>query len=164
MEVVLKKIVLIGTSHLTQWALERSDFSDYVATVVKEHGINAIAEEIDEKPSVVQRVSKELELEYLNIEPNVDERVALGIYSNLSVIENDIFMDFADHESPEALEELERRKQEGLRLREQEWFNRIKALDVFPLLVVCGANHVHPFASLIQKHGYSMEIASALKK
>lgn len=160
----MKKVVLIGTSHLTQWDLERSDFSDYVISTAKEHGICAIAEEIDGKPTVVQRAAKELKLAYVNIEPNAEERVALGIYSNLSVIEMDIFMEFEDHESPKALEELERRTQEGLRLREQEWLNRIEKLNVFPVLVVCGANHVSPFMHLLKKHGYSVEIASALRE
>ncbi|ELA8156055.1 hypothetical protein NB476_05540 [Vibrio sp. RM-44-3] len=63
----MKKVVLIGTSHLTQWDLERTDFSDYVASIVKEHDIAAIAEEIDGKPSVVQKVANDVGLEYLNI-------------------------------------------------------------------------------------------------
>ena len=160
----MKKVVLIGTSHLTQWALDRTDFSDYVASIVKEHEIAAIAEEIDGKPSVVQKVANDVGLEYLNIEPNAKERIALGIYSNLSMIENDIFGDFDDHESVEALEELELRKQHGYRSREQEWLNRINALDISPLLVVCGANHVHPFKDLLQKNGYLVQVASALRE
>ncbi|EGQ8277572.1 hypothetical protein GT901_24495 [Vibrio parahaemolyticus] len=160
----MNKVVIIGTSHTTQWNLERHDFSDFVATVVKDHCIVAIAEEIDEKPSVVQRVASELGLGYLNIEPNAEERVALGIYSNLSIIEHDIFMEFDDHESPEALEEIERRKQAGYRLREQEWLNRIKVLNACPLLVVCGANHVEPFMALLQENGYLVQVASSLKE
>lgn len=160
----MKKVVLIGTSHFTQWDLERNDFSDYVISIVKEHGICAIAEEIDSKPTVVKRTAEELELAYVNIEPNAEERVALGIYSNLSVIEMGIIMDFDDHESPEALNELESRIQNGMRLREQEWLNRVKNLNIFPVLVVCGANHVSPFMVLLQNHGYSVEIASALRE
>ncbi|HHF3136800.1 hypothetical protein K6U54_15535 [Vibrio alginolyticus] len=160
----MNKVVIIGTSHSTQWNLERKDFSSYVATVVKEHRIATIAEEIDEKPSVVQRVASELGLGYLNIEPNAEERVALGIYSNLSMIEYDIFMEFDDHESPEALEEIERRQQAGYRLREQEWLNRIKVKNSYPLLVVCGANHVAPFKALLQENGYLVEVASSLKE
>ncbi|EKO3708884.1 hypothetical protein LO977_003180 [Vibrio metschnikovii] len=160
----MNKVVIIGTSHSTQWNLERNDFSDYVATVVRDHCILAIAEEIDEKPSVVQRVASELELDYLNIEPNAEERVALGIYSNLSMIEYEIFMEFDDHESPEALNEIERRQQAGYRLREQEWFNRIKVLNSYPLLVVCGANHVVSFKALLQENGYLVQVASSLKE
>ncbi|HAS6090583.1 TPA: hypothetical protein O4G41_004656 [Vibrio alginolyticus] len=158
----MKKVILIGTSHLTQWDLERSDFSNYVASIVKEHDIAAIAEEIDGKPTVVQKVASDAGLEYLNIEPNVEERIALGIYSNLSMIENEIFMEFDDHESLEALEELELRKQRGYRLREQEWLKRINALDTSPLLVVCGANHVYPFKELLQENGYLVQVVSAL--
>ncbi|EKO3425079.1 hypothetical protein KW460_05150 [Vibrio fluvialis] len=160
----MNKVVIIGTSHSIQWDLERKDFSDYVVTIIKEHCIAAIAEEIDEKPSVLQRVAIEMGLSYLNIEPNAEERADLGIYSNLSMIEYEIFMEFDDHESPEALKETECRKQAGYRLREQEWFNRIKVLNVYPLLVVCGANHVDPFKALLQEKDYIVQVASFLEE
>ncbi|ELA8156056.1 hypothetical protein NB476_05535 [Vibrio sp. RM-44-3] len=73
-------------------------------------------------------------------------------------------MEFDDHESEEALEELELRKQHGYRLREQEWLNRVNALDISPLLVVCGANHVYPFKDLLQENGYLVQVASALRE
>jgi hypothetical protein len=43
--------------------------------------------------------------------------------------------------------------------RETFWLRQLLALDVWPALFVCGANHVRHFAELLEEHGINASIA-----
>ncbi|MEI8631566.1 hypothetical protein P4S72_04480 [Vibrio sp. PP-XX7] len=160
----MKYVILIGTSHSTQRNLERTEFSDYVESIANQYGVKAIAEEIDESPSVVQRLSKYLNVKYINIEPSMNEREELGINRFPGLIDLAVYQEFGNVESKGAHNEIERRMQSDCRKRENEWLRRIDNLGVFPILVVCGANHVEPFSLLLRNNDYSVDIACTLKE
>jgi hypothetical protein len=44
--------------------------------------------------------------------------------------------------------------------RERYWLDEILSLDVWPLLFVCGANHVHPFRTSLQAEGIDFDVAA----
>jgi len=145
----LTQLVLIGTSHPIQRDSTRSDFREYINANITKHHVDGIAEEIDVSDSVVSDIAGHLGLEYKIIEPNEQERIALGIDS-LNQIENSIFNEFDDDESLEATAECEARKQSTFRAREKEWLKRIKTMEGKQLLVICGANHITPFCELLK--------------
>ncbi|PMN65654.1 hypothetical protein [Enterovibrio norvegicus] len=158
----MKKIFIIGTSHTTQKDLSRTDFSDFLEQVVDCKNIGAIAEEINDEKSVIEQVVKKLNLEYRNIEPNVNERVSLGIPRNLSHIDHEIIMKHDNYTSHEAQSELKLKQQEMYSKREDEWERRISKLTSDSVLVICGANHVNSFYKLLENFGYTVEIISSL--
>jgi hypothetical protein len=152
---------VIGTSHTIQRDISNSDFRLFINESIEKFSIQAIAEEIDVLNSVASIISHEIDINYQVIEPNVQERVKLGI-DTLNQIEHDIFMDFDDCESPEALAEFEERKQSAYRTREQEWLRRIKEMQISPTLVICGANHVSHFSALLTANGFDVVIENEL--
>ena len=150
----MTKIVLIGTDHFIQTGSIQTNFSDYVEELIIKHGVEAIAEEIH-KPSIPFKIADELKLVYLCIEPSPEERHALGIQS-LSEIKYSILMDFEDEKTSEEEAEFEVRKQMAYRAREDEWLKRINTLRASTVLVICGASHFEPFASLLKDNDYEV--------
>ena len=149
----LTEVVLVGTLHSKQRDKKTTNFSDYIKETIKKHDIDGLAEEIDIHNSVVFDISRELNIEYKIIEPNEEERIALGIDS-LNQVEFSIIMLFDDAESNEAKTECEKRKQQTYRQREQEWLKRIKTMQCERILVVCGAGHITPFNELLVKNNF----------
>jgi hypothetical protein len=152
---------VIGTSHPIQRDINNTDFRLFINESIKKFSIQAIAEEINVLNSVASIISHEVDIDYQVIEPNEHERVELGI-DTLNQIGHDIFMDFDDCESPEAFAECEERKQSAFRAREQEWLRRIKEVQISPILVICGANHVSQFSALLTVNGFDVVIENAL--
>ena len=157
----LTQVVLIGTSHTIQRDFTRPDFREYINKNISKHNVDAIAEVIDVSDSVVSGIAVHLGIEYKIIEPNEQERIALGIES-LNQIENSIFMEFDDNESPEASAESEARKKSTFRTREKEWLKRLKAMQGKQLLVICGANHITPFCELLKNSYFNVVVECEL--
>lgn len=151
---VLNQIILVGTSHSIQRDKSRSDFSDYIKGLIEKYNIGAIAEEIDDQ-SVVADLSTKLGVFYRNIEPTPEERKALGI-SSLNEIDCSIFMEFDDPNSQSAQTESKVRKEKVYARRESEWLARVKNINSFPILVICGANHFQSFGDLLKKNGFQV--------
>jgi hypothetical protein len=157
----LTEIVLIGTLHPIQRDKQTTHFNDYIKATIKKYDIDGLAEEIDIRNSVVFDISNELNIEYKIIEPNDQERIALGIDS-LNQVRYGILMEFDDDESIEAQTECEKRKQQTYREREQEWLKRIKAMRGARILVVCGAAHIAPFNKLLNLNNFNVKIECSL--
>lgn len=148
----LKKVVLVGTTHSIQRG-GHPDFWFYVKSLVVKYSPLAIAEELDQgAPSVANEIAISFRLAHSIIEPSCEERKQLGI-SSLNSIENDIFMEYDDHNSIEAEKEFAMRKENSYRARELEWFKRINGLNIWPVLVICGAAHYQPFSELLKENG-----------
>jgi len=50
-------------------------------------------------------------------------------------------------------EAYKRRIQNVYRQREAEWLRRICKLDTWPILIICGINHLQPFFELLSREG-----------
>jgi hypothetical protein len=157
---MMSDVVIVGTRHSIQRNMLHSDFGTYVDKLIYKFSIKVIAEEIDVE-SISYNLAKKYNLQYVNIEPNPDERVVLGI-SSLTQIEHDILMDFDDFNSLDAQVECERRKQEAYLSREKEWLKRVASIQDNPILVVCGANHFESFSELLVQNGFSVTKHCAL--
>lgn len=157
----MTQVVLIGTRHSIQRDFTRSDFREYIKSNIAKHNVDAIAEEIDVNDSVVSDITTNLGLEYKIVEPNEQERIALGIDS-FNQIENSIFMEFDNYESLEAAAECEARKQNTFRAREKEWLKRLDTMQGKQLLMICGANHITPFYELLKSLSFNVVIECEL--
>ena len=152
-------VFLLGTSHTIQRDQKRGDFRQYISDLVKEHNLVAIGEEID-GVSIASEISASLQLTYKNIEPTPAERNCLGIPS-LGMIEHDIHLEYDDVQSNDAKLERACRKEKSFRAREAEWLIRIKDMNTFPLLIICGAHHFKPFGDLLRANGIVVNEASS---
>jgi hypothetical protein len=71
--------------------------------------------------------------------------------SNLDIQqENDIRASTWSESEPLDELEIQERIKESMRAREHYWLEQILALDTWPVLFVCGANHSRSFCELLQ--------------
>lgn len=160
----MENIVLLGARHSIQRGeMQKEDFESYIKQLCNKHNIRAIAEEIDDKDMyVAQIISKTLELKYLIIEPTPDEKIKLDINEEDSIIYEltnkydieDWDKQYSNNDLPaNMLKEYNERLSETYRQREDEWLKRVKVLDTWPLLVICGDAHSQAFSELLVSSG-----------
>lgn len=167
-----KRLLLIGTRHTYQYGAgnawnseapctpeDEHAFRQMLTDVVAEHNVCCIAEEMNEDglaeankiESVPQIIAGILGLPHVFCELNRRERVALGIRQ-----ENDIrIAAFFDEKSEEYVEAA---LKDQFHRRESVWLDRVEAIGTWPVLFICGANHVPSFAALLQEAGVECEV------
>lgn len=162
-----KRLVLIGTKHTYQYGAgnawnseapctpeDEQAFRQMLADVAAKQHVGCIAEEMNEdgladakkSESVPQIIAGILGLPHVFCELNRQERVAQGIKQ-----ESDIRVAAFFKEEPEEYVEDELKDQ--FHRRESIWLARIEAIDTWPVLFICGADHVPSFAALLQENG-----------
>jgi hypothetical protein len=169
---VSKRLYLLGTSHKYQYgvgaqrgrippctAAEEVTFSEFLRGAALQHRVSCIAEELNaqnlseaRKPkSTVQVVAENLDLPHVFCEPDRRERAALGI-----VGENEIRILALIDNRPE--EYVTSALAEQFRKRESAWLQHVQKLGAWPVLFVCGADHVGSFPKLLAEAGLSCEL------
>ena len=169
-----RHLFLIGTCHCYQygagasWGKSRctspqeSAFRQFVRSSVLRLNAKVIAEELNaefvlevgKSASVLQVLAAEIPLPHLYCDPNRSERATLGIRDENS-IRNTAIIDG----EPEF--EVQRLLQEQFLVRETEWLRRLEGSGVWPVLFVCGTDHVPSFAALLTESAVSCEIVHA---
>ena len=135
----MKAILIVGTSH-EQYQIRpqcgpqdgADAFKQHVEQTLKTHTVQSIAEEMSieglrGRCTVCDEIAKERKLPHILCDPTRLERYDLGI---------------TEGNSPSDDEK-----------REKEWLRRIVQSCRYPVLFVCGANHVCSFAQLCQNEG-----------
>ena len=150
----MNSVVLLGTRHSVQRDHGRTEFTRYLENLVKRYDVKTVAEEID-KESVAAALASRLRIDYKIIEPTPEERKKLGILSE-NEIECSVFFEYDDIDSQEAQSESASRKQSASDSREKEWLERVKSINNFPVLVICGAFHFQSFGSLLRNYGFQV--------
>jgi hypothetical protein len=151
------EVFIVGTSHTFQLGKDGQkarEFRRVLIDAAKSNVCLLIAEELNpqalaeaEVPtSVPQDVATELGLEHVFCDPNRDERASLGI-----VQETDIQAKYMFKTTDE--EVIQTEIDISLRAREEYWVERLKHHSLWPLLFVCGANHVRSLCDLLQVNG-----------
>jgi len=136
----MKAIFIVGTSHEGYQIRPQCGpqdgadaFKQYVLQTVQTHAVETIAEEISMeglrgRHTVCDEVAKEEHLFHIMCDPTCSERQVLGISKENSPSDNE--------------------------RREKEWLRRLKTpLCRYPVLFVCGANHVSSLAQLCRDEG-----------
>jgi len=160
-------IFLVGTSHTLQlndnqnFSEDRLTFHQFLRNLCRDYFIQAIAEEMNtdallEKgcdESIPKMIADELTLSHCYADPNISVRNRLMILQ-----ENDV-------NAKGWLEAWTKQKiREQIQIeyvkRERYWIEQIIKHNVWPLLFVCGANHIESFSLLVQSAGLDMKIIS----
>lgn len=160
----MNRVVLLGTNHSVQRGeFQKSEFYLYLVSLCQKENIRSIAEEIDENAIsiVAKQVCNKFSINHLMIDPKPSDYQMLGItpynriqYEVMSIYDLDKVPSDDNNTPTEALIEFESRVASDHNLpREQVWLNRILTNDVWPVLVICGANHFKSFCNLLTQNG-----------
>lgn len=155
-----RKILVLGTDH----GFQREDpkfsnamhlqFADFLRRTIQDSSIVAVAEENNHEAlsehsrevSVPESIAADLGIPHRHCDPNRQTRSVLGIRQENSIrIQN----------FPEKVSEDEVQNQLNAsdRKREEYWLQQLLELNSWPVLFICGANHVNPFLKLIESNG-----------
>lgn len=155
--------LLIGTMHHIQEGRcsesQREEFANLVRHAIKVCEARAIAEETNAEALQMAEVTQtigaaiaaELGLPSLYIEPNTPERETLGISGEQGVKLRAFFGSWSDERTT---------KENALDFarREAVWLERLQAADLWPYLVICGAQHVQSFSRVLQQAGKTVGV------
>lgn len=165
-------ILILGTSHTYQYGAgntwnsdapctERDEaaFRQVLVAAISDHDARAVFEEMNEQAlaevrvsvSVPQFVALDMGIKHVFCEPDRAERAKLEIEQ-----ENDIRL--AAFFSGKSEQDIENALKEQFRKRESVWFERIRGFGVWPVLLVCGANHVPTFSTFLSERGSPFEV------
>jgi hypothetical protein len=165
------KLVLLGTEHPLQEASPRlkpevlNAFADHLRTICAAYGIAAIGEEmnletvhewVDRPPrgSIPEELAAELGILHKYCDPTQAERVALGAVSVETRRQVRALFDMP------MLSHKELQAEQGIRYgrREEEWLRRILSLNTWPMLFICGMDHVPAFSNKVRDAGLDLEV------
>ena len=113
-----------------------------VAGLAEEYSIEALAE-ANVAQSTIEVIARELGLQHRYCDPDMKTRARLGILQ-----ESQIRISTFPDKLTEA--EVQRRIEESMRARERYWLSELVALNAWPVLFICGANHSLPLAELLR--------------
>lgn len=161
----MRTVLLIGTSHEYQRPLAWPDaqgpeqFGALIDETCQREGVKAIAEEMSPEgleqrgfhESICKQVADALRIAHRYCDPSSEERRALGI-----VEEDDIRMSgfFANRDQ----REIEAEVRASHAIRERCWLECLLKLDSWPVLFVCGANHIESFRALLEANGIVVRV------
>ena len=156
-------VVLVGTSHIYQTAEERcplqnaQDFQHFLSEACRQYDIRTVAEEMNAEAlaevgrneSTPQRVANKLSLTHLFCDPDRGERNRLGLLQENDVKIQAFFGRISN-------DEIARRIRDEYGKREHYWLERLRTVKHWPVLFICGANHVMSFEAILEADGFSV--------
>jgi hypothetical protein len=133
-----------------------------LAAVCDKFAIRAVAEELDQKllaslrvaETPARRIATRLGLPHTYCDPSRAERLKLG-----TTTEGEIRFEAKEQGWTDA--ETNERLAAHSAIREKVWLERIIKLDTWPVLLVCGADHVPTFSRRAAEQGCKVALADA---
>ena len=151
--------VLVGTSHTLQRT--SMELRTFLEDLCREHKVRAVAEEMSEEAlsqhggaaSIPMEVARALAITHRLCDPNNAERAKLGILQEA---------DMRARAFPSSLPESEvaARLADSNARREKYWLGQLRGLDLWPVLFVCGADHVATFCRLLKHEGIATHVVA----
>jgi hypothetical protein len=165
---IIKSVFVLGTDHRYQTRdaifaeAQHGAFEQYVTQACRAYGIRAIAEENNTQAlaeqsveeSVPQRIAYTLGLTHQHCDPDRAMRAQLGILQ-----ENDIRAQAFFKRWSEAI--VQEKLVASHRMRERYWLQQLNALNVWPVLFVCGADHSMSLLSILPEHDLQAELIAS---
>lgn len=152
-------VIVVGTSHPIQMAA--LELKPFLENLCRQFNVRAVAEELSEEAltekkcaaSIPMQVATALRVPHQFCDPNRAVRAKLEISQ-----ENDIRV----QGFPSVLSESEvaARLAESHAKRERYWLEQLRNLDVWPVLFVCGADHVASFCQILKREGIAAHVAA----
>lgn len=157
-------VIIVGTSHSIQNGAHRAaseELKAFLENLCRTYEIRDVAEEMNIEAlserklsaSVPMQLANSLRLEHRFCDPERAERVALGIFQ-----ENDIRAQAFLSGWTKA--EILSRLAESQTKRERYWLDELRALNQWPVLFVCGADHVASFCALLKQEAIAVHVAA----
>lgn len=153
-------IIVVGTSHTIQTTT--SELKPFLDNLCREFKVCVVAEEMSKEAlaennctaSIPMQVASALRVPHLFCDPNREERARLEIHQ-----ENDIRIEaFLSTVTSET--EIAARIAESHTKRERYWLEQLRNLNTWPVLFICGADHVTSFCQLLRQEGIAMHVAA----
>jgi hypothetical protein len=160
----MTQIYLVGTDHNFQkghgcYREGAMELKQYINDLCGLTHVEAIGEEMNRdalveagvEKSICEMVADELGLKYCMCDPDRTVRQTLGIRQ-----ENDIRLEgFHRNWKPKT---IQKKISEEYRKREEIWLIHVQSFCSYPVLFVCGANHVRSFSSLLESKSLRSEV------
>jgi hypothetical protein len=164
----MRNVVIIGTSHKYQTGTGHFDsdceselllFRNLLENTCLTYGVCAVAEELhqDNLPeeraeSTVCEFANTAGLAHVYAEPSSEHRRNNGMPTH------------AELELEAQLTNIDRRniprlEQQSMMSRELYWLTKLLEFNQWPLLFVCGANHVNSFSARLRAHDIAVQVA-----
>jgi hypothetical protein len=160
----VRRVVIVGTSHSYQippTSPAATEFRAFLGGICNTHLVRAIAEEMSQQALANWHVTSSLCHELaiatgvLHRYCDLDEaqRRAAGVRHEHEIKVVGFF-------SRWGTEKIEQEIRASYSIRERHWMKELLDLDGWPVLFICGAEHVLAFQQLLQENGLSVEVAA----
>lgn len=167
MEIIQTMVIVVGTRHSIQAGADSSyraaseDLKSFLESLCRTYDVQGVAEEMSTEAlaekkcsaSVPMRLANFLGLEHRLCDPERSERDRLGICQ-----ENDIRAQAFSQNWSEA--KISSSLVESHTKREQYWLGKLRNLNRWPVVFVCGADHVDSFCALLEQEAFSVHVAA----
>jgi hypothetical protein len=157
-----RNVILIGTAHHYQESGKpgADELKAFAEMCCRKFGIRAIGEEMSQEAltekgvssSVGADLARTLEIPHRLCDPDRNERTRIGIFQETYIRALGCQQDWSK-------DKIDTEFQASERKREQYWISQLIALDLWPVLFICGACHVDTFGGLLEAHGIAVEVA-----
>ena len=125
--------------------------------------IRAVAEEMNEEAlteknctaSIPMEIASALQMPHRFCDPNRTERTKLEIRQ-----ENEIRIQAWLLSTTLSDSELAARVKESYAMRERYWLEQLRTLNAWPVLFICGADHVASFCELLKQQSIAAHVAA----
>ncbi len=155
------KIIVVGTSHTIQIA--DPELKPFLENLCREFNVRAVAEEMNEEAlaekdcsaSIPMQIASALQMPHRFCDPNRTEREKLDIRQ-----ENEIRIQAWLSSSILSESEIAARVTESYAKRERYWLEQLHSQNAWPVLFICGADHVASFCKLLEQQGIAAHVAA----
>ena len=165
---VNRTVFVLGTDHCYQrrdvhfTEAQHVAFAQFVIEICRTRQIEVVGEEfsIDAlaeaqiAQTVPYAIARSLNLVHRYCDPDLATRAKLGIQKEGDIRVNAHFNRWAESV-------IQQKLQASHRARETLWLQQIFELDVWPLLFVCGADHVMSFLTLLREQNIQVELVAS---
>jgi hypothetical protein len=161
----VRRVVIVGPGHsyhVPPNGPAADEFRAFLSRICHAHQVQAIAEELSQEAlaanwkvakSLCHELADAMRVSHRYCDLNTAQRNAAGVRAP----QDDQLDGIYNRWSPEKTNEEIRNSQS---IRERHWKEKLLNLDKWPVLFVCGADHVLPFQRLLSENGLSVEIAA----
>ncbi len=157
----MRKVILLGTGHRIQVGKQDTirAFEARLHALCNDYAVRAIGEEMscdllarDHTPeTVAHRVATKLGIPHRYCDPPLSERLRLGTTTVNGIDVEAEQLGWSD-------EEIAKRLAAHFVIVETYWLDEIADLNVWPMLFVCGANHVATFSRRALQRGHEVVV------
>jgi len=155
------KIIVVGTSHTIQIA--DPALKPFLESLCRDFNVRGVAEEMNEEAlaeknctsSIPMEIASALQMPHRFCDPNRTERAKLEIRQ-----ENEIRIQAWLSSTTLSDSELAARVKESYATRERYWLEQLRTLNAWPVLFICGADHVASFCELLKQQGIAAHVAA----